>query len=513
MSVTLSDEQLDSLFPARICVTPKLLINSTGPSLRRHAPWIAPGDDVLTHFTAGTPFSIEALPALAESGQIVTLNSTRGGFILSGRVIGQSDGYLLALHHTPSKHWAVADYMIEDFTPGDPQVSSTLIISVQKAMIEESRQVSSELAAERQRVIDVVERAGRMAGYVAHDFNNYLSIIALNARRLLRGDALDERQARCVSVILETTERSSELTRGMMTLASQKNDSQLAFAVDEALRESAALFRSACGSNIGFQFSAGVPDVLAGASRSGLVNCVVNLLVNARQAMPDGGSIKLETGLARRDDLDPAKARPETDYIVVSVSDEGTGMPPDVLDRAFDLFFSTKPYGSGMGLASVRDFSEQMGGWMTIASEPGAGTTVRLFLPMVSATAARTVTPDPATSDRPRVLVVDDEELALEALSELLEDEGYAVTTAISGEDARRCLRADAYDVLLTDVIMQGQDGIELAAWAIRRQPHLAVILMSGFVPDSNDLQPEWRFIRKPLDPDNLCRMIASAVD
>jgi signal transduction histidine kinase len=513
MSVALSDEQLDSLFPSRICVTPQFRVISTGPSLRRRAPWIAPGDEVLAHFTAGTPFSIEELSELADSGRIVTLVCVRGGFILSGRVIGQSEGFLLALHYTLSKDWAVADYMIADFTPGDPRISSTLIINIQKAMIEESLQVASELEAERQRVSDVVERAGRMAGYVAHDFNNYLSIIALNARRLLRGDVLDDRQARCVSVILETTERSSDLTRGMMTLTSQKNDSQIAFPVDEALQESAAMFRSVCGSSIAFRFSAGVPDVRAGASRSGLVACVVNLLVNARQAMPDGGSIKLETGLAGRDDLDPAKARPETEYIVVSVSDEGAGMPPEVVDRAFDLFFSTKQYGSGMGLASVRDYSEQMDGWTTIATEPGAGTTVRLFLPMVSAPAARTAASKAATSDRPRVLVVDDEELALEALSELLEDEGFAVTTAISGEDARRCLRADAYDVLLTDVIMQGKDGIELAAWATRRQAHLAVILMSGFVPDSNALRPEWRFIRKPLDPDNLCRMIASAVD
>ena len=352
-----------------------------------------------------------------------------------------------------------------------------------------------------------------MAGYVAHDFNNYLSIIALNAKRLLRGDILNDRQARCVSVILETTKRSSELTRAMMTLASQKNDSQVAFLIDEALQKNGALFRSACGSNVAFRFSPGASGRVAAASRSGLVNVVVNLLVNARQAMPDGGTITLATEPARACELDPAKAHPGADYLVVAVSDDGTGMPPDVLDRAFDLFFSTKSYGSGMGLASVRDYSEQMGGWTTITSEPGVGTIVRLFLPMATASQNSPPLENARQMHRRRVLVVDDEELALEALSELLEDENCAVTTAISAEEARRCLRTDTFDILLTDVLMQGKDGIELAAWASRRQPGLTVILMSGFVPDSKDLSPEWHFLRKPLDPDNLCQMIASEVN
>lgn len=511
MTVSLSSQQIAILYPAHIAINRQNEITSIGPSLTKRAPWLRPGEKLFNHFrpTVGGPEDCN-FAELAENTGTLGLAARNHSFQLLGAVLSKHDGYLLALHHLTFGD--DIDLDVTDFAPGDPQLSNHLLIRVQAALIEESRDVAAELTAERQRVVDVIDRVGRMSGFLAHDLNNFLSVIALNAKRLQRSELPDERQRHRLDVIVQTAERCSEFTQGMMTLANQKSDSRLPFNLDAAMEEAAALFRSACGTKIALRMALNAKGAIVNAALNGLANSIVNLLINSRQAMPAGGTITVSTQTVRSADLDIPRATNGCDFVEISISDEGTGMPPDVLDRAFELFFSTKASGTGVGLASVRDFAEQMDGWVTINSQANVGTTVKIFLPMEEAPA---IAPAPTTFELTslsmrRVLVVDDEDYALEALAEFLEDEDYEVTTALSADDARRLMKENQFDVLVTDVIMHGVDGIDLARWAGEQQPGIPVILMSGFVPDADQLSSDWLFIRKPIDPDLLCQMIQS---
>ncbi len=511
MTVSLSSQQIAILYPAHIAINRQNEITAVGPSLTKRAPWLRPGENLFDHFrpTVGAPEDCN-FAELAETTDTIGLAAHNHSFQLLGAVLAKHDGYLLALHHLTFGD--DIDLEVSDFAPGDPQLSNHLLIRVQAALIEESRDVAAELTAERQRVVDVIDRVGRMSGFLAHDLNNFLSVIALNAKRLQRSELPDERQRHRLDVIVQTAERCSEFTQGMMTLANQKSDSRLPFALDAAMEEAAALFRSACGTKIALRMTLDAKGAIVNAALNGLANSIVNLLINSRQAMPAGGAITVSTQIVGSAELEIPRATNGCDFVAISIADEGTGMPPDVLDRAFELFFSTKASGTGVGLASVRDFAEQMDGWVTINSQQGTGTTVKIYLPMEE---APVTAPAPApfeltSSAMRRVLVVDDEDYALEALAEFLEDEDYEVTTALSADDARRLMAENVFDVLVTDVIMHGVDGIDLARWASEQQPGIPVILMSGFAPDADQLSADWLFIRKPIDPDLLCQMIQS---
>ena len=513
-SVTLKVRLIDALYPAHIALNQHGLITAIGPSLSRRAPWLKPGCPLDHAFQPATDRSLVDLPRLAANVSAFIITAREHPLTLAGSVMEVAEGYLLAVTYLPTPGNENLDET--DFAPGCQLLPNLQLIRVQNALIEESRNLAAELRTERQRVVDVIERVGRMSGYLAHDLNNFLSVISLNAKRLLRMEMPDDRQRHRVNVIVETAERCSDFTQGMMTLANQKNDSRLPFAIDEALAEASALFRSACGTRIELRLSLEAGGAIVHAAVSGLINSIINLLINSRQAMPDGGVVILSTHIITAAEATSLRTSACGDAVAIRIADQGVGMPPDVLDRAFELFFSTKASGTGVGLASVRDFAEQMDGWVTLSSHEGNGTTMTIFLPLAeicAAPAGNAASGRAASSLRQRkVLVVDDEHYALEALAELLTDEDYSVTTARDAAEARTVLEQEAHDVLVTDVIMHGIDGINLARWASDRQPELGVILMSGFVPDAAQLRSDWLFIRKPIDPDMLCRMIETTL-
>ena len=247
------------------------------------------------------------------------------------------------------------------------------------------------------------------------------------------------------------------------------------------------------------------------------MNCIVNLLINAREAMPSGGSVVLSSTLSDVCPSTGARGR----FVLLQCQDTGIGMDDETQARAFDLFFTTKRRGSGIGLASVKDFAAESGGNVMVRSRLGAGTCVTIILPLVppgprlaldeADTTAPATLPESARC-RHRVLIVEDEAYALEALSELLADDDFIVSSALSAAEAKRCLDEQAHDLLLTDVVMPGESGIELALWVADRYPDTRIMLMSGFVPEHDTLQPDWRYIRKPLDSQRLCEMIRAAL-
>ena len=504
---------LDRLYPAHLVVDDALRIVQVGPAMARLNPAARPGVPLPSCLPALVPADVAAAAAQRTAVRI-PLGSD--GIVLIGSIMAQASGYLLALNIAPGPDALEAGTLnISDFAPDDPMVSGLLMISLQKALLAEAEQVSKELLDERQRAIDLMERFSRAAGYMAHDFSNFLSIITLNCNRIRNDPNLSPRQQRCIDIVIETAGRGSDVTRSLLTLAQQKHDAQPAYTIDGFIARNAALFSSLARGGVEVRLDLAAPEAHVVASGGGLMNCLINLLINAREAMPAGGTITISTGVieAGRDGA-PHDLRPGR-YVILRCADTGIGMDHDTAVHAFDPFFSTKPKGSGIGLASVRDFVRETGGTIALASALGEGTTISIFLPMAPPPAVDTPfapPPPPATSGKPRVLVVEDEVYALEALREILDDEDYLVSTALSADEARDYLASTPHDLLLTDVIMPGESGIELARWVERHRPETRIVLMSGFVPGNDALHENWLFLRKPLDPDRLRSMLRTAL-
>ena len=520
MAVTINRDLLDHLFPANLFLDGNLKFSSISSSLRKHFPDIEVGSSLFHHFDM--PGGNDWAYFQAHDGQlkILHLTSKCTNYKLAGAIVPQDGGYFLALHHVPTeKAFKENRFQISEFPPGDPRVQGLMLINLQRALIEESQDTALELAFERQRSVELLERISRIAGYMAHDFNNFLSIIKLNCDRLSRELGHDERLERLVSIIRETAARGSSITGSLMKLSHQRTDTLMPVTIDKLIEDNTAFLRTIVGSNVTLSVNLGGGEAQSIISHVQLLNCLTNLLINSRDAMPNGGDITITSQLrvAALEGTTKESPAPLREYLAIEVADTGKGMTDAVLSRAFEPLFSTKSNGTGFGLASALEFAREMGGDASLDSAPGKGARVTLYFPTVGQNI-----PGDALSDynrnagrfdreKVRILLVEDEPYALEALVEMLEAEGYEVTACETGEAALQANERGPHDVLLTDIVMPGQRGTELARLACAQQPNLTVILMSGYVPDAADIMPGWMFIRKPMDTTELLGLIKAA--
>ncbi len=500
-------DRLFSLFPAGLVFDQVGQVQRTGPSLAAHLPGLAAGALVHEHFrfcVAG-----EDLPFELAAGSLdpVDLISLDGAVRLSGMIIVMPDGWFAAVRHMPWQFTLAHNTLqMSDFGPDDPAVAGMMLVGLQKAMLEEAQEAALELTRERQRSEVLLERISRVAGFMAHDFNNFLSIIRLNTQRILDDEHCVPRIARLVGIINETAARGSEISRSLMTLSRQRYDSGVPLDIDRLLQDHLGFMRTVVGRSIEVELQLGGQGRQVVASRVAMLNCIINSLINARDAMPQGGQVMIATDV-RSAALGDAEKR---DYVAIKISDSGHGMAAEVLSQAFEPMFSTKPHGNGFGLASILDFAQEMGGDACIESEPGAGTSLHMYLPALADSGALQSPSQLPRSGavlggdtRTRVLLVEDEPYALEALSEMLEEWGLNVTACISADAAYRALDAadsDQYQILLCDVLLGNDNGVDLARRACYIIPHIRIVLMSGYVPDNKEIEKNWNFIRKPLD-------------
>jgi signal transduction histidine kinase/CheY-like chemotaxis protein len=510
--IELSLLQLAQLFPAYVLVDQNARIVKVGPSVDRLIPGLVAGTCLFDHLKPEPDGGLCELERFADRHDVIHLRSMDGRFALAGQVLRFKAGYMIALSHAPfAASLAELPLSIEDFSCSDPAVPTYLQIGILQSLLEESRETAIDLARERERSVELVDRIKLSAGFLAHDLNNLHSIIELNCINALKAGLLPSDQEHRIKVILESVNRSIEATKALTIVAKQKNDSGLPEDIDELIRESWPYFRMIVGARVTLMNDLKIGPVKIELSRNGLINSLTSLLMNSREALAAAGTAKIATWIDH-----------ETGCVQIEVSDTGAGMDPAVLETAFEPFFSTKGTGTGLGLVSVIEFAREAGGDAQIHSAPGRGTTVVITLPLVQS--ARTASPLPASqaeapdvadwrpSSAVRVLVVEDEPYALEALTELLEDEGYDVTPAISAAEALAELDKARFNVLLTDVLMPECDGMQLATRAGQLDARMNIILMSGYMPEFLNMQPEWLFIRKPLDVDVLRSLIAMRV-
>ena len=340
-----------------------------------------------------------------------------------------------------------------------------------------------------------LQTVGELTGGVAHDFNNLLTVIQGNAELLAEDDTLDTEQRPLVSMISDASQRAAELVRRLLAFARKQPLTPQATDVVALITNIQALVRQAVPERISIKLitEANLPAVVIDPPQ--LESAVLNLCLNARDAMPDQGKLLIEVGQCNLD-TDYVQQHPEAEaghYVTVSISDTGTGMNADVRARAFDPFFTTKPggQGSGLGLSMVYGFIKQSGGHISIYSEPGNGTTVRMYLPAnigaVGAEAHEKIAVGPIALGAGRVLLVEDEPLVRQYAEKQFQALGFDVISAAHANEALSVLKDSApIDLLFTDIMMgDGMNGPELANAARQLQPDLKVLFTSGYTENA----------------------------
>ncbi len=364
-----------------------------------------------------------------------------------------------------------------------------------------------------------IEAVGRLTGGVAHDFNNLLTVILGNIDLLLNGGGLTEATSERLMTIRGAADRGATLTSQLLAFARRQPLVPQAVDLNAVICGMQDLLRSALRSTIRVDLALS-PDLWPAMVDPTQVELVVlNLAINARDAMPEGGRLAITTANIRLGPPQRPEEPPGGDYVDIAVADEGHGMTGEVLARAFEPFFTTKATGSGsgLGLSQVFGLAQQSGGGVRIDSTPRAGTTVHVYLPRAAAMAARPAVPPPSSfvGGTARVLLVDDDDAVRDTTAVTLERLGYVVIQADGAAAALRILDA-ASDVhlLLTDVAMPGVSGPELARQAMRLRPGLPVVFISGFA-DPEQLAGEagmQRLVRKPFRAAALAAQIERAL-
>jgi PAS domain S-box-containing protein len=367
-----------------------------------------------------------------------------------------------------------------------------------------------------------MEALGQLAGGIAHDFNNVLQAIQGGARLLRQAPGDAARVLRLSGMMSEAAGRGAAVTRRLLAFSRRADLRAEAIDAAELLAGLREVLAHTLGGGIGVQVAAppGLPPLLA--DKGQLETVLVNLAANARDAMAGQGTIGLRAALAGDGAALPPGLRPGR-YLRLSIADTGTGMSAEVLARASEPFFTTKPVGkgTGLGLAMARGFAEQSGGTLWIDSEAGRGTTVSLWLPTMDRPAAQRpsalpATPAAASDERGRVLLVDDDAIVRRITAEVLADAGFVVLVAESGAQALRLLdEGAAIDVLVSDLSMPGMDGVSLIRAAQRSRPALPAILLTGFATDiaelavSGAVSGSFSLLRKPVDANTLADRVA----
>jgi nitrogen-specific signal transduction histidine kinase/ActR/RegA family two-component response regulator len=345
-----------------------------------------------------------------------------------------------------------------------------------------------------------MEAIGQLTGGVAHDFNNMLTAILLNSE-VLASQLKNESHRALAEAMRLAAERGADLTRRLLAFGRRQSLMPQSTDVNELLDSMEPLMRRSLGEHIEIRLVRGSDLWPATVDQSQLENAIVNLAVNARDAMPEGGQLTIETANVELD-ADYEAADPEMKagpYVMVAVSDTGAGMPVDVLARAFEPFFTTKDVGkgTGLGLSMVYGFIKQTGGHVRIYSEVGLGTVVRLYLPRAKDVAIAVHAPAAEPAELPTgtetILLVEDDPLVRTYTQTQLTALGYRVVAA---ENAQRAIEEVEQgcrpDLLFTDMVMPGRmNGRDLAEHLCRRWPDLKVLYTSGYAHNTFERTPE----------------------
>lgn len=407
------------------------------------------------------------------------------------------------------------------------RAQDTLILANKKLVAESAERVRVSAQLRQSQKMEVI---GQLTGGIAHDFNNMLAVIvgslSLFKRRVERGDM--QASLGLIDDALGGASRAATLTARLLAFSRQQPLAPVALDPNKLIAGMSNLLSRTLGQNIQVEivFAGAIWRAYVDANQ--LENALLNLCINSRDAMPQGGQLTIETSNAHLDEAYVAENEDVSvgQYVQISVTDTGTGMSPEVAAKAFEPFFTTKTAGegTGLGLSQVFGFVKQSGGHIKIYSEPGQGTTIKLYLPRYFERADAPREPDFVAPSPPQgrtsemILVVEDEERVRKLNTQALRELGYTVIHAGNAATALRVLEANpSIDLLLTDVVLPEIDGRRLADEALRRNPELKVVFTTGFtrnaIVHNGALDPDVHLITKPFNLMQLARKIRQVLD
>jgi hypothetical protein len=468
------------------------------------------------------------------------------------KTLGWSDAELLNrtaewLHHPDDR--AVTLAALADLRRGKPMIRvenrlrhkdgsyrwlSWMAVLDQQQIYAVARDVTAEKAAaerlkaaeEALRQSQKMEAVGQLTGGIAHDFNNLLTGIVgsldLMQRRLDQGRT--DNISRYIDAAMTSANRAAALTHRLLAFARRQPLIPKHVDVNALVVSLEDLLRRTIGETIDLDIVADAKLWFTLCDPNQLESALLNLVINARDAMPDGGKVIIATQNVRFDAVTAdTPALLPGDYVCIVVTDTGTGMSAEVVGRAFDPFFTTKPLGqgTGLGLSMIYGFAQQSNGHVTIDSRLGHGTSVRLYLPRHLGEAVEEVSTAAIADDHvatgETVLVVEDELVVRSVVIEMLRDQGYRVLHAVDGPSALTVLRdSERIDLLLTDVGLPGINGRQLADQARETRPALKVLFMTGYAESAaiagGFLQPGMDMITKPFDLDDLSQRVRDMI-
>ncbi|MBN9519923.1 PAS domain-containing protein [bacterium] len=516
----------------------RLLVAGDAPAARRTEAALREREELLKNVIAHIPVGVfwkDRASLYLGCNEAVALGF---GLTVPGEVAGRTD-YELAAEAVEADASRLADRKVmdtaapvlnqEETRTGPDGAKRVLMVSRVPLRDAAGKVVGvigvSQDVTERQRLEEQLRQAqkmeavGRLAGGVAHDFNNLLTIIMGNLE-LLDTAALDYRErGEVVQEARDAATRAAALTRQLLTFSRRQPVRPEPVDVNEVVDGLVGLLRRLLGERVTVRTALAPNPVIVRVDRGHLEQVLMNLAVNARDAMPGGGTVTLGTAEA----TSPAGPAPPVRVARLTVTDTGVGMTDAVKAKVFEPFFTTKDNGkgTGLGLATVYGIVCQAGGQIEVESAPGAGTTFRIGLPWSdlpprpSSPGVVRVAAEPHDGGGRSVLLVEDEDALRRLARNTLEMNGYAVADAPDGEAALDLLGPHTpLDVVVTDMVMPGMDGRELAGRVRALRPGVGVVLTSGYVPDAERLEgiPGSVFLAKPYTPAELVRAVARAV-
>ena len=467
---------------------------------------------------------------------IIASHSARGIRLLARSAKSLGDSALVPTPQSPFAEARVigdtlAEVSVELKRRGDIIARDKEDLEVRVA--QRTRELETEIARRSQtedqlRQAQKMEAIGQLTGGIAHDFNNMLAIIIGNLevlqRRMTRGD---RDVGRYITNALDGAQRSATLTQRLLAFSRQQPLAPSVLDANSLVGGMADLLRRAIGEAVRLETVQAGGLWRINADGGQLEQAIVNLAVNARDAMEAGGRLTIETYNASLDDAyADAHGVPVGQYVVIAVSDNGHGMPPEVAERAFDPFFTTKKIGkgSGLGLSQIFGFMRQSGGHAKIYSEVGHGTSVKLYMPRYTGPQPLTAPLLLPSADMPGgtsaeiVVVVEDEEKVRRMVVDALRDLGYTVAHAAGGQDGLSVLeQIGGASLLLSDIVMPDMNGRQLVDAAKLRQPHLKVLYITGYTRNAvihgGKLDADVDLLMKPFTIDQLATKVRRVLD
>jgi PAS domain S-box-containing protein len=373
-----------------------------------------------------------------------------------------------------------------------------------------------------------MEAIGTLTGGIAHDFNNIMTVVQGHANLLQMRVGQDERLLKSVDQILAASERAVALTQSLLLYSRRQVSSPACVNLNNIIREMQELVRGVLQEDISLRFNLDETPMTIMADARQMEQVLMNLLVNARDALPAGGNITISTSLAHLDEEKTGRLQggvPPGDYCLLTVSDNGKGMDEETRKRIFEPFFTTKEVGkgTGLGLSVVYGIVTQHNGLLDCASRQGAGTDFQVYLPLTAASVSETPVAATASGTTARgeetILLAEDEPMLRQYAREMLEEFGYTVIEAVDGEDALKQFQcqAERIDLLLLDVIMPKINGKSVFEKACLLRPDIKAIFTSGYTAEilgeKNILGPDVNFLSKPVAPDILLQKIREVLD